>query len=450
MDRYLTLLYLPLAAYAIYKRFTRSYPFQVRGPKSTLFLFGFPGSYCKRHLLELYQNMAGEAEFLWKNPYGSVIRVKGILGVAFPRGTRTSDSIAHATLKGHYLGRRVARWMELVNAGISDKIVLDILNWVSRATLDAVGQGKCGGPFDVQLGSPDNAEIPPAKSYQGMMDWPPDTRVFLLRMSIFGTPSVLQIFVQEALKYIAESVVKSWVKYTPNHRVARLHEYGDRKGIVSLAREGEQGYLQAACVILFAGHETTSNTIGWTLLELARKLEIQSIFRLEIRQHESAIHTRGNTQLTASDLENMPFLNAVVKANYILPLSQPITMESGELMHEVLVPKGTRMIASVAAYNCDKDMWGEDADVFNQARWLDAITKDKLTAAGIYSSLLAIRAQPFLVEIFSQFEVSLTEEANRVRRKLCLLVMVPAVEDEIACGVQLPLAISVAPPDDDA
>ncbi|KAI6111308.1 cytochrome P450 [Pisolithus sp. B1] len=418
MDRYLTLLYLPLAAYAIYKRFTRSYPSQVRGPKSTLFLFGFPGSYCKRHLLELYQNMAGEAEFLWKNPYGSVIRVKGILGVAFPRGTRTSDSIAHATLKGHYLGRRVARWMELVNAGISDKIVLDILNWVSRATLDTVGQGKCGGPFDFQLGSPDNAEIPPAKSYQGMMDWPPDTRVFLLRMSIFGTPSVLQIFVQEALKYIAESVVKSWVKYTPNHRVARLHEYGDRKGIASLAREGEQGYLHATCVILFAGHETTSNTIGWTLLELARKLETQSRFRLEIRQHESAIHTRGNTQLTASDLENMPFLNAVVKANYILPFSQPITTESGELMHEVLVPKGTRMIASVAAYNRkrygDKDMWGEDADVFNQARWLDGIAKDKKEAAtGIYSSLV-IEVHAFLVEIFSQFEISLTEEAKRV------------------------------------
>ncbi|KAI6109088.1 cytochrome P450 [Pisolithus croceorrhizus] len=360
----------------------------------------------------------------------------------------------------------VARWMELVNAGNSDKIVLDIPSWVSRATLDAIGQGA----FDVQLGSLDNAEIPLAKSYQGMM------------MNIFGTPSVLQIFVQEALKYIPKLIVKSWVKYTPNHRAARLCEVNSvvtataRSMVIEKAESLLQGkgsrdiftllvkanmdaeaknklsdeelYSQMR-VILFAGHETTSNTVSWALLELARKPELQSRLRSEIRQHESVIHARGDTHFTVSDLENMPLLNAVVKEtlryhcvvpqlyrmaaeDYVLPLSQPITTESGELMHEVLAPKGTRIITSVAAYNRNKDMWGEDADVFNPDRWLDGIAKDKEAATGVYSSLLTfgsgthaclgwrfavIEVQAFLVEILSQFEISLTEEAKRVRRE---------------------------------
>ncbi|KAI6124692.1 cytochrome P450 [Pisolithus croceorrhizus] len=545
MDRYLTLLCLPLAAYTIYRRFTRTSLSQVRGPKSSSFLFG--------NLLELYQNMAGEAEFRWKNLYGGVVRVKGILGEDqlvvsdpkalsrilssasqhFPKvperriltfmllgkgliwaegdvhkrqrkilnpGFGTAESRAFLAISQACAQSMVARWIELVNAGNSDKVVLDVPSWVSRATLDAIGQGA----FDVQLGCLDNSEIPLAKSYQGMM------------MSIFGTPSVLQIFIQEALKYIPKSIVKYWVQHTPNRRAARLREVNDAvtataKTMVTEKAESllrgqgsrdiftllvkanmdaeaknklsdEELYSQMR-VILFAGHETTSNTIGWTLLELARKPEIQSTLRSEIRQHESAIHARGDTRFTASDLENMPYLNAVVKEtlryhcvvpqpyrmaaqDYVLPLSQPITTESGELTHEVLVPKGTRIIASVAAYNRNKDMWGEDADVYNPDRWLDGIAKDKKGAAtGVYSSLLTfgsgthaclgwrlavIEVQAFLVEIFGQFEISLTEEAKRVRRELCLLVMVPVVEGETAGGVQLPLAISVAPRDEDA
>ncbi|KIK19035.1 hypothetical protein PISMIDRAFT_161208 [Pisolithus microcarpus 441] len=529
MDRYSTLLCLPLVAYAIYRRFTRTSLSQLRGPKSTSFLFG--------NLLDLYQSMAGEAEFRWKNLYGSVVRVKGILGEdqlvvsdpkalsrilssasqQFPKvperriltflllgkgiiwaegdihkrqrkilnpGFGAAESRAFLTVSQASAQSMVARWMEVVNTGNSDKVVLDIPSWVSRATLDAIGQGA----FDVQLGCLDNSEIPLAKGYQGMM------------MSVFGTPSVLQIFIQEALKYIPQSIVKYWVKHTPNHRAARLREAesllqgkGSRDIFTLLVKANmdaeaknklsdEELYSQMR-VILFAGHETTSNTIGWTLLELARKPAIQSRLRSEIRQHESAIRARGDTQFTASDLENMPYLNAVVKEtlryhcvvpqlyrmaaqDYVLPLSQPITTKSGELLHEVLVPKGTRVIASVAAYNRNKDMWGEDADVYNPDRWLDGIAKDKKeVATGVYSSLLTfgsgphaclgwrfatIEVQAFLVEIFGQFEISLTEEAKRVRRELCLLVMVPAVEGEIAGGVQLPLAISVAPRDEEA
>lgn len=39
--------------------------------------------------------------------------------------------------------------------------------------------------------------------------------------------------------------------------------------------------------------------------------------------------------------------------DYVLPLSQLITMESGELMHGVLGPKGACIMASVIAYNRD-------------------------------------------------------------------------------------------------
>ena len=67
-----------------------------------------------------------------------------------------------------------------------------------------------------------------------------------------------------------------------------------------------------------AGHETTSTTISWVLLELARNPKIQSRLRDEIRKTEATAYARGDSQLTIQDLEAMPYLNAVIKVSVFL------------------------------------------------------------------------------------------------------------------------------------
>ena len=67
--------------------------------------------------------------------------------------------------------------------------------------------------------------------------------------------------------------------------------------------------------LLIAGHETTSTTISWMLLELARNPKIQSRLRDEIRKTEATVYARGDSQLMIQDLEAMPYLNAVIKVS---------------------------------------------------------------------------------------------------------------------------------------
>ncbi|OJA18405.1 hypothetical protein AZE42_06397 [Rhizopogon vesiculosus] len=101
----------------------------------------------------------------------------------------------------------------------------------------------------------------------------------------------------------------------------------------------------------------------------------------------------------------MPYTAAVMKENLrfcpvgyhiyryasqadVLPLSQPITTRFGAVIHELPVPKGTRIVASIAAYNRNKDLWGEDAHEFNPERWLNGTAKEKKTTPlGVYSNL---------------------------------------------------------------
>lgn len=119
---------------------------------------------------------------------------------------------------------------------------------------------------------------------------------------------------------------------------------------------------------MLAGQETGSNTLSFALYELARHPHYQNRLRAEIRAMERVVHERGSATFTSFDLDGMPFLQAlarevlryhpVVPHNYrqalkddVLPLSKPIKTMSGRLVDEIPIPKGTRVVLSVAAYN---------------------------------------------------------------------------------------------------
>ncbi len=68
-----------------------------------------------------------------------------------------------------------------------------------------------------------------------------------------------------------------------------------------------------------AGHETTANTLSWTLLELSRHPEMQVRLRQEIRQMERTLRERGDSEFTTADFDSMPYLGAILKV-HSLPL----------------------------------------------------------------------------------------------------------------------------------
>ena len=120
--------------------------------------------------------------------------------------------------------------------------------------------------------------------------------------------------------------------------------------------------------LLLAGHETTSTALSWGLLELAKQPAVQKKLRDEIHAMEATIRSQGHTGFSADDLELMPYTQAVVKEilrfhppvyhthrsaskDLAVPLSKPIISKTGKTIHEILVPKDTRLILSLAAYN---------------------------------------------------------------------------------------------------
>ncbi|KAI0002552.1 cytochrome P450 [Russula compacta] len=223
--------------------------------------------------------------------------------------------------------------------------------------------------------------------------------------------------------------------------------------------------------LLGAGHETTVTSLGWILFELAIHPDEQCRLRNEIYDARTAGHV-DNTGTVNYDA--LPFLNAVIKETVrfdtvvshlfrvatrdeVIPLSGKVLCRSGSVIEELHVPRRTHIIISDVAYNRNKDIWGEDADVWRPSRWIDGSIKSPGANVGVWTNLMSFGAghraclgwrfaiteiQAFLFELISELKFEPTKAAARIRRENCLVTL-PMVEGEEQKGNQLPLVISI-------
>ncbi|KAF8557930.1 cytochrome P450 [Imleria badia] len=524
--------------HALLKRFTRPSLSMIRGPKSPSFIFG--------NLLELLQRPVGEADFAWQSQYGNVVRFKSVLGedrllVSDPKALQkilstsaynylklpnllvlaralNGKGISWAEGEDHKRQRSIMipgfgpkeskvffpifsdcadsicmKWFETIGDSNGQSVVINVLAWLSRGALDAIGHAA----FDVQFRTIEDDSHPLAEKYKNcfadIFGLPPAKLIFMLAASKHIPVWILQWIAENGpgpritrardVKIMVTSVAKELVKEKAD---ALLQGKGNQDIFTLLVKANmdanakiklsDEELLPQMCTLLFAAHETTSITISFILLELARNPKVQSRLREEIRKTEAAVYARGDSQLEVQDVDAMPYLNAVIKEGLrlhpvapqvfrvareddVLPLSKPILTESGEMINEVLVPKGTEIVLSIAAYNRDKALWGEDAHEFNPDRWLNGTMSDRtLPGIGVYSHLMTflsgtraclgwrfalLEIQAFVSILVGKFEFGMTDKAERILRQPASL-MAPMVDGELDLGVQMPLAISLA------
>ncbi|KAF7331491.1 Cytochrome P450 [Mycena kentingensis (nom. inval.)] len=138
-------------------------------------------------------------------------------------------------------------------------------------------------------------------------------------------------------------------------------------------------------VLLLAGYETTSVSLTWALIELAMHPEIQHKLRKELQRFNTSDPTWD--QLVSTEI---PYLDGVVQETLrlhppitetlreagcddILPLSEPITTPSGELIDNITVAKGSVVMSPIRCINRSEAFWGPTAKEFIPERWFKDI-----------------------------------------------------------------------------
>ena len=79
------------------------------------------------------------------------------------------------------------------------------------------------------------------------------------------------------------------------------------------------------------------------------------------------------------------------KRSSILTVSKPIRTEDGNTISDMFIPKNTKIVIGILAYNRNREIWGPDADVWNPERWFDLPEAVKANNhAGVYSNTSAL------------------------------------------------------------
>ncbi|KAI0284849.1 cytochrome P450 [Russula brevipes] len=373
----------------------------------------------------------------------------------------------------------VQKWKEeLIPADSSGEPLVNVTGWLSRTTLDIIGEAGFGFHF----GSLDNVKTSLSEQYKNIFI---DSVLY---------PSRVDIIFKSIWRYIPEPIL-DLVRYLPTREYSRFRRYtkfirkfsqemiekslakGDGKDIMSVllranASENPKNKLSDSEMIdqintlLFAGHDTTANSLSWYLWELAKHPESQCRVRAEIVATRAR---RGGKELSTADLDSMTFTQATLKESMrlhpivyllpreaghddVIPLAFPITTKSGRQISSIPVAKGTPIDIHVDVYNRLPEVWGADADGWNPERFL-SLDKSKQTSIGVFSNLMTfsggvrscigwrfatLEMQVVAIALLENFEFSLPpqNEKTRIYRKPSGLMM-PMAEGELGAWMGL-------------
>ncbi|KAN0129605.1 cytochrome P450 [Lactarius tabidus] len=353
---------------------------KLRGPGSSSFLYG-------NELDVRYQKEVGDCEFKWARKYGNVWRQQGSLGkgrlvVADPTALRY---ILH--VPGNHFGKPMDG-QKVVEMTYGKGLV-----WAPSGIYQGEVHQRQREIMNPAFSAPQIRALLPvfqnSASKLALASSLDPSMVTTIRVA----PSRYAIVFRTLWYYIPE-VLMDLLRYLPTPRFRQFRNYsafmhnfsrgvieksiveGDGKDVMSVllranasedprARLSDIEMVDQIATLLFAGHDTTTNTLSWCLYGIARDPKCQERVRSEIAAMRMK---KGGQILSATDLDTMTYTLATLKESLrlhlvvhtmareatqdnVIPLSSPIVTKSGEQVSSIHVRKRTPIDVAIAVYN---------------------------------------------------------------------------------------------------
>ncbi|KAK2761792.1 hypothetical protein FQN54_001620 [Arachnomyces sp. PD_36] len=270
----------------------------------------------------------------------------------------------------------VQRIEDSLKALPADKKVVEIRGWASRATLDIIGLAG----MDNDFGSLENPNNSLNVHYRNIVVDPPRHIQIIQGISFFIYPKLVHTLPIAWNRNIIAGAKA--IRAESRRMIAQKQAQLDKKetmgiDILSVAMQSggftEENLVDQMMTFLLAGHETTANALQWVVYALCKHQSIQTRLREEIRENlPSSLYDEPST-LTASNIDSLPYLNAV--CSEVLRFYPPVPLTVREACRDTSIanhpiPKGTVVIMSPETTNRNVEYWGPDAGIFNPERWL--------------------------------------------------------------------------------
>ncbi|KAI5118123.1 hypothetical protein M0805_008032 [Coniferiporia weirii] len=382
---------------------------------------------------------------------------------------------------------------DVLKSGISEKQspqTIDVLAWLSRATLDIIGLAG----FDYNFNSLDVSDKPNELNNAFSILFSAGGASNVLR-AIQGRFPVLRFIptksgkeeerAQDTMRRIGTGLLKLRKENaTGDKDIASglteetLSELRGRDLLSVLVkanmdtelpdaqRLSDEDVLAQVPTFLVAGHETTSTETMWCLFALSKRQDIQSRLRAELLSVPT-------DELSMEELNALPFLDAVVRETLrvhaavpatgrvamrddVIPLNEPFVDTRGRTQTEIRIKKGEGVLIPILAMNLSKEIWGEDAHEFNPDRWasppeaakeMPGVWGNMMTFLGGARSCIGYRfalieMKALLFTLLRTFEFELAVPAEEFVART-MVVTRPYLKKDMKAGSQMPLIVKI-------
>ncbi|KAH7916514.1 cytochrome P450 [Hygrophoropsis aurantiaca] len=372
------------------------------------------------------------------------------------------------------------------------EVEIDVCHWISRATFDVIGLAGFGYNF----GAIQNQSDELFAAYKEMFEIAvsqgegfrtilgiylptfnnlfPDNRVRTVRRCQEVIRRVAGKLIQQKKLRIQEGE-KNEIATAEKDLLSLLLKSNVATSLPPDQRISDEDILHNVNTFMFAGSDTTSLALTWTLLLLARHPAMQSRLRSELVALSPITPisqlTPDETESLHSALTGLSYLDNVAREALRLippvhsslrvatqddeiPVSYPVHMSDGTVSDRksIRVPKGSFVHVPVEALNLDKEMWGENAWEFDPDRW-DNLPEAVEALPGLFSNLLTFSAGPrscigmrfSMIEMKTFLYILLTNfvfsETDKKIYKANVVLTRPYVSRQFKLGSQCPLLV---------
>ncbi|WWC89837.1 uncharacterized protein L201_004765 [Kwoniella dendrophila CBS 6074] len=271
---------------------------------------------------------------------------------------------------------------------------IDIYSSASRCTFDIIGQIGIGHIFDSTgnwhgeggelFEKYERMQYPFSGIYTllGLL-WPwldklfPSGNTKLVAKAMDPLEKLSQIIMHERQKEINEG--KRELPSDNRDLLTLMLRSNMTKGISPEQKLRDDEITGQLATFMFAGSDTTAGTIAMGLYQLATHSPVQDTLRSELLGY--------GDNLPFEQIDELPYLDAVVKEilrinpslpgtvrqaqqDDIIPLSEPVTLTNGKVVHELNIRKGQLVHVPIEHLHKSEEIWGADASEFNPDRFL--------------------------------------------------------------------------------
>jgi len=300
---------------------------------------------------------------------------------------------------------------------------IEVLSWLSRATLDVIGLAGFNyrfdslnvneKPTDLNLAFQTlfhvDANLSPFIILQAFIPILRELPTHRRRQEKSARATMLRIakeLVQERKKAFTsekEDVEKDSDSLIGHDLLSVLIKANMDPDIPDSQRMIDEDVLAQIPTFLVAGHETTSVETMWCLYALSKRADLQARLRDELL----AVPTDTPSM---DELQALPFLDAVVRETLrfhpavpatsrvamkddVIPLNEPFVDKHGKLRSEIPMRKGESIFIPIVAINRWTEIWGADAIEFNPDRWT-SVPESATAIPGVWANVLSFLGGP--------------------------------------------------------